>query len=88
MYIGALAAIASCDHDSSCCFFMASPSRRRETVLAPESARNSHACFAALASAATGFFPSSASTSLVRITRCGTPSIAFVTTVPVTGVSR
>jgi hypothetical protein len=87
VYIGAFGAIANCPHVSSCDFFIASPSRNRSIMLASDKARNWNACTAARASAATCVLPSSASISFVRMTRCGTPSIDFVTTVPVSGVS-
>ena len=84
--IGAFAARAICAHVRSCALRMARPLVTRSLIGVPDNRANLNALSAALGKRAIDGAFSSSSIISVRITRCGAPSIAVVTTVPVTGV--
>src|ERR671918_267924 len=88
MSMGALAAIATCDHDRPWFRRMASPSRTKSGTGVPVTRRKASAARRARGSRVSGVASSSRSTVSVRITRCGAPSSALVTTVSVTAASR
>ena len=82
--IGAFAAIATCDHVRPSLRFIARPSRTSARNDVPVSFRKPSAFRRARGSAVIRPECSRWSTTSVRMTRCGYPSMRWVTTVPVT----
>ena len=86
--MGAFAAIASCDQVSSRLFRIASPSLTKSPSEVLVRWRKPSALASARGRRSSGLARSSRSMTVVRITRCGAPSMLWVTTVSVSVAFR